>query len=488
MIAIELKKRKVIDVEEREGAVRTGVDVLWNERAADPVFIGRGPNKGTGSHRAVAVFFSPLTGGPFVSSAGGVGLWIKENITLLGEAERPSVVYVGDKVELYEVTGFVPETIEETTKFIREEIGCEKCRILVTGRGSWTTNFGSVVSLHNGVPDFFGRGGLGTVLARKNVVGIVFENEREVDTPPPESIVATRKYRERGTLLGNVDKILKWIPFDNWKSIYLTEKEREEKLEEINWKRLERFISRTCGENCPAVCKKIYKGIKVDYEPFVSLVLQTGIIDVDKGLELIALAEREGVDAIEFGNTIATILDIEKKLGDIDKAIDVAYEILEGKTPFSKGVFVGSKTLRCPAVYIKTRSGGITPPQYINPGFFVPLPLVGKFMTFYGFEALNGKELGRRAGERFIKELSMEDLGICRFHRRWKEPLVDMSDTIIKIKLLNIVKKSYVMPPEGRAQDVIKAFYRTWEKDVDPVKWYFSVKEGIDEILPTLNF
>lgn len=487
MLVVDLEGRKVVEVREDKGAVGTGVDVLWNYASREPVFIGRGPEGGTGSHRAVAVFFSPLTGGPFVSSAGGVGLWIKNNVALLGRSERPVVIRVSDGVEIIEVDG-IPGGVGEATRVIEEEVGCDGCRVLVAGRGGRNTNFGAVVSLFNGVPDFFGRGGLGSVLWRKNVVGLVFENKYVVEAPPPESVEATKKYRERGTLLGNVDKILKWIPFDNWRSVFLSGREREERLLEVEWKKLEGMASRTCGEGCPAVCKKIYKGVKLDYEPFVSLVLQTGIFSIREGLELIHLAEEEGVDAIEFGNAIAAVLEGENRLGDAERAMEVAHEILKGASPFSKGVFLGSQVTGYPAVYIRTRSGGIAPPQYINPGFFAPLPLVGKFMTFYGFEALDGKEWGRRAGERFLRELSMEDLGICRFHRKWREPLVDLSDTIVKIKLLNILRRSYVMPPEGRARDVIRSYYREWGREVEPFDWYFSAKEGVDEVLPTLTF
>jgi glyceraldehyde-3-phosphate dehydrogenase (ferredoxin) len=43
---------------------------------------------------------------------------------------------------------------------------------------------------------------------------------------------------------------------------------------------------------------------------------------------------------------------------------------------------------------------------------------------YYGDEFLPPRELGRRNAERFKKELILDNMGICRFHRNWAEEMV----------------------------------------------------------------
>ena len=564
-VAVDLERRKAEGIEvKNEGVITVGSSILLeavlSKRNAEfweyPVYIGRGPFANyqfMGANRAVAFFVSPMTGGAFASSAGGVARAFSaagiDGLLINGRSEKPVVLYLqGDEKENVEASLFEVDGLEELYKeggafelvrFLEDELGDRFSgyfRAMAVGPGGFGTSFGSVVSRERsmGTFDLFGRGGLGTVLAHKNLVGIILggshpdpevpeewmEKLKEMDTfKPTEKYRLVMKEGVGGTIY-NWFTLKALLPALNWNTIFMNEKEREEiyedyikpLTEEIRKRFKEGKIrSKTCGEKCVAVCKKMDGEKKVEYEPFTSLGLQTGIFDYEKILDLAHRVDMLGLDAIETGNAISLFIDAidqgiydgKASLVNIDPernyefALEFIDKLLRGDYPLSDGVARGARSmdLKELAVYVPTPSGGLVPPQYWNPGFHLDLPLIGKFMTYYHNDNLDGREWGRKAGQRFMKELLLEDLGICRFHRGWMEKLLEavgvktdyLSETVLRIKLINIVKKGYVMPPEGRANHLIKTYFRLFGKDVDPWKFYFKTKEGIDEFVPILE-
>ncbi len=565
IVAVDLERQKSTGLEvENVGAVTLGVSFLLESvkvngkdvhHAEAPVYIGRGPYANysfMGANRAVATFFSPLTGGVFVSSAGGVARALSaagiDGILIRGRSSQPVAVAVTGDGKNVEVKVLAIDGLEEVFReggayalieLLEDEVGKDVPgyhRVGAVGPGAIGTRFGSVVFYEKTMEthDFFGRGGLGSVLAEKNVFGLVMggsapdpevderilERLKEMDTFKP-----TEKYRMVvsqgvGGTIYNWFTLKALLPALNWNTIYMSEREREEiyedyvkpLTEEIRRRFKEGKIrSKTCGEKCVAVCKKMDGKKKVEYEPFTSLGLQIGVFDYERILSLTDLVNAYGLDAIETGDAIALYIDSidqginegKASLVDIDPernhefAVDFVERLVKGELPLSEGVARGARSmgLKELAVYVPTREGGLTPPQYWNPGFHVGLPLIGKFMTYYHNDDLDGKAWGRKAGERFMKELNLEDLGICRFHRGWVEKLFDvlgvddgyLKETVLTIKLLNALRGGYVKPPEGRASDLIKTYFRLFGRDVDPWKWYFEAKEGIDEAVPTLE-
>ncbi len=560
IIAVDLNRGKFVELGiENGGAISTGVSLLFDNAETGlwdaPVYIGRGPYSNysfMGANRAVAVFFSPLTGGVFVTSAGGVSRALSsagvDGIYITGRSSHPAVIvldgdgegvdaklfYLNELQELYEEGGSF-----SLIDFLNDEAGSDFSgyyRVGAVGPAAFGTYFGNVIFYENemGTFDFFGRGGLGSVLARKNVVGFVIGGtapEVEVDekilklVEETDKAGPTKKYRlvpEEGVggTIYNWFTLKALLPALNWNTIYMSEREREEiwedhikpLTEEIR-KRFRGGVirSKTCGERCVAVCKKMDGGRKVEYEPFTSMGLQTGIFDYEKILSLTHHVDELGLDSIETGNVIALYFDavdqgVVEGSGslvnfDPERNYEAALELLErlsrGELPLSEGLARGARQMEIMelAVYVPTKHGGIVPPQYWNPGFHLDLPLFGKFMTNYHNDNLEGREWGRKAGERFLKELLLEDLGICRFHRGWIEKLLEsigitphyLEDTILAVKLINIVRGGYVKPPEGRAAHLIQTYFRLFGRDVDPWKWYFEAKEGIDEVVPVLK-
>ena len=68
--------------------------------------------------------------------------------------------------------------------------------------------------------------------------------------------------------------------------------------------------------------------------------------------------------------------------------------------------------------------GWMVPNQYWVPGMFSPMPILGKYFQYYGDDFVPPRELGRMNAARMTAELTLDNLGFCRFHREWAEELV----------------------------------------------------------------
>jgi len=81
------------------------------------------------------------------------------------------------------------------------------------------------------------------------------------------------------------------------------------------------------------------------------------------------------------------------------------------------------------------RRGWMVPNQYWTPGVLSPIPIMGKYYMYYGEDSLPPRELGRRNAERFKKELTLDNIGFCRFHRNWAEDMVpEIVDSLYGLK------------------------------------------------------
>ena len=70
------------------------------------------------------------------------------------------------------------------------------------------------------------------------------------------------------------------------------------------------------------------------------------------------------------------------------------------------------------------RNGWMVPNQYWTPGVLSPMPIMGKYYMFYGKDFFPPRVLGRKNADRFQKELILDNLGMCRFHRGWAEEMI----------------------------------------------------------------
>ncbi|RLG88540.1 MAG: hypothetical protein DRO18_01225 [Thermoprotei archaeon] len=239
----------------------------------------------------------------------------------------------------------------------------------------------------------------------------------------------------------------------------------------------------TCGEPCPVVCKKVWRGKKVDYEPFNGLGPMIGVFDLELVSRLVDLTDELGFDAIELGHVISWIFDaIEKgllkpeELGLKSKPYfnpknfkyeyskhnaELAERLVLGlikkeneilKLIAEKGLRVAAKELdkrfedrvkrlglkfEDIATYVALGSEGyMTPNYYWTPGMVAPLFILGRYWTNYTPTFMEPEDFAASSLMRAIKEYEVDNAGICRFHRRWAEKMLKtLYNELLNIKV-----------------------------------------------------
>ncbi|RLE57359.1 MAG: glyceraldehyde-3-phosphate ferredoxin oxidoreductase [Thermoprotei archaeon] len=391
-------------------------------------------------------------------------------------------------------------------------------RIYCVGPAAWSTRYGMIFSsvirngeIDVGAEDFAGRGGAGSVLARcHNVVAMLIGGVESKRTFPASDLRdvkvtddvfnsvmgkpmskaafdATVKYRydpsvgSGGTFGVNMSTLKEKSVLFNWKSIYLGKEERlrlweslirDHYLKQFN----EEIIAnkpktfKTCGEPCPAVCKKVWGKYKKDYEPYAALGSFIGIFDQREAEKVVHTADALGYDAIYIGQVIAWVFECLEKglltpkdLG-LDKVpcidpenyrieyssmnAELAIKVLEGiayalndvykvlgdgarraayilEEKFKDRVAKVGTRFRDLLVYTPYgKDGDMLPTMYWAPGNVMPIPIQGKYLTVYHTEFAEPEEFAQKCFTRAIKELYSEEGGLCRFHRGWGEKVL----------------------------------------------------------------
>jgi len=292
-----------------------------------------------------------------------------------------------------------------------------------------------------------------------------------------KDIEATTKYRfdpdfkTGGTFGVNFATLKGNMVSFNYRSIFMSEEERldihnkfiiEHYLKQFNEETILPKKQKTCGEPCVAVCKKMHGQYKKDYEPYQVMGPLSGIFDQRAAEKLNKHADTYGFDAISAGGVVSWLMEClyegyltPEELGvkqipvfsqknfnilsdsmhnaDIGIALldsiiekQNALNLEEGARAFARRL---SKDKGKPVLdaFVYTgyaRNGWMVPNQYWTPGVLSPMPIMGKYYMYYGKDFLPPRELGRKNAERFQKELMVDNLGVCRFHRGWAEDMI----------------------------------------------------------------
>ncbi|MBN2567696.1 aldehyde ferredoxin oxidoreductase [Candidatus Woesearchaeota archaeon] len=293
------------------------------------------------------------------------------------------------------------------------------------------------------------------------------------NTMAKEDMDDTKKYRydplfhSGGTFGVNYTKLKGWMFSFNYQSVNWTEEERVRLhadlvlghyLKQFNEETIERKQSRDCGEPCTAFCKKMNGPYKKDYEPYQVFGPNAGIFDQRAAEKANHHADMMGLDAIQSGGLVIWIMELLDagiiRPGDYGlmrvprwdlKSFDVvndsmhnaelATEILdmvlytEKGEAFRHGIRRAAKALGPEAgkraVYTAFGDEGcMVPNQYWVPGMFSPMPIMGKYFEYYGAELWEPYEIGTKNVERMQKEVAIDNMGICRFHRGWAEKIL----------------------------------------------------------------
>ena len=233
-------------------------------------------------------------------------------------------------------------------------------------------------------------------------------------------------------------------------------------LKQFNEETIAGKQQRNCGEPCVAVCKKMNGEFKKDYEPYESMGPQCGVFDQRAAEKLVHHADMLGFDAISVGGVLSWLMECldrgllkPKDIGvkgnpafssrgfsietDSMHNAELGVQMLDamiekrGVLDFSEGARKLARRLarergeevKDTLVYSAfARVGWMVPNQYWTPGVLAPMAIMGKYYMYYGTDFLPPRELGRVSAERFIKELSIDNIGLCRFHRNWAEEMV----------------------------------------------------------------
>lgn len=473
-----------------------------------------------GSNRLVVTGFSPCWQGYYISSMGGAGL-VFDNLgvnmlSLVGKAPVPSVLYLnrshGEEIEV-EVVPIDAEGVWRSGRLgvyaLTDEVyrrfgdRYEKDpRILATGPAALHTDFGGIMSVPiskgkiSHVDTWAGRGGLGSALAGEHgIVAVIyggtvvtedfrdhkvadewFKNKYDQRLMQKDLEVTTKyRYDEKlktgGTFGVNYATMGGKILAFNYRTIDWSEEQRVELhrkfivdhyLKQFNDETIANKQQATCGEPCPAVCKKLNGIYKKDYEPYQTLGPLCGIFDQRAAEKLNRHGDAMGFDAISLGGVLAWLMDLldaktltPEELGvsrlprwqmeGFDPVVDSAHNaelalelidaILEkrGILDFGEGVRKWSRihsrakgtALHDRLVYIAfSRRGWMVPNQYWVAGALAPMAIMGKYYMIYSHDFIPPRTLGRMCAARLKQELILDNLGICRFHRGWAEELL----------------------------------------------------------------
>lgn len=270
----------------------------------------------------------------------------------------------------------------------------------------------------------------------------------------------------------------------NYQSIYASEAERltlhdgfvlDHYLKQFNEETIQPKNFAHCGEPCAVACKKFSGEHKKDYEPYAALGPLCGVFDQRAAERLNKLVDTLGLDAIQAGGMTAWIMELVAEgllppadfglpaegprfprpaaggaplptRADFDLVRDSAHNADYASAVIRMVVFAPEGAvfrlgLRAAAKALDARygiraldravftahgeTGCMVPNQYWTPGMLAPMPLMGKYFSFYENKFYPPRALGRKNAERFVHELYSENSGACRFHRKWTETLLD---------------------------------------------------------------
>ncbi|NPA62137.1 MAG: hypothetical protein GXN95_01110 [Methanococci archaeon] len=344
------------------------------------------------------------------------------------------------------------------------------------------------------------------------------------------------------------------VPIFNWRMPYISVEDRKKILEKILKFYLETFNKEAiepkkwanCGEPCPVLCKKYRNKNKMDYEPYSANGTLLGIFDLYEADRVVKTADALGFDAIEIGNLTAWIFELldlqllnEEELGikkpifdhkriiegengeikeiakhNADQAIAFMYKLAENSNELYKILSLGKrkaskilnekfknrtakigKKFNDVAVYVPFGDWGeIAPNLYWTPGFFMPFVIQGRYLTYYKPEFNDPEKLADLVVDSIKLELTVENLGICRFHRKWLKPVLkdlvrellgieDIVEETVKLygEICNYNKKiGYPAKIESeRVKDLIIALAKEFNNEYWTKK--FENRECVDE-------
>ncbi len=301
------------------------------------------------SSRVEISTLSPYSGILGDGSAGGqFPHWLKrsgfDQIVFYGRASKPKYLVVGNgEAELKDASELWGRDVWETTDILSEEYN--NARIATIGRaGENMVRFASTMvdkhsSAARGSGAVFGSKNLKAIVAKGGIEPEIAERNKFMELVKEEieffrnNRFQSRVVRNYGTHIGMVY----WYPGYRYFSKYLKAEEVAPQLLPEAWKKYE--IGRYACYTCPVACKNKYgvdgeKNIGLEFESIHTLGVNSGIEDPEAIAKMANLADREGMDVIALGNTIAYVKELYNR-GILSKEntdeLDLSWENAEAQ-------------------------------------------------------------------------------------------------------------------------------------------------------------
>jgi len=316
---------------------------------------------------------SPLTGGFFYSSCGGLfGASLKKAgydvLIVENRAENPVYIQIdnGD-VKVKDASSFWGKTTKETFEQLRGDLGKD---FSITCIGPAGENLVRYACVFGGLGNFAGRGGLGAVMGSKNLKAVAVRGDKKVKVANENEILNLMEvFKVRVTWNPILSKALAFFGTSMLLSI-INEHEilptknfqhgKFDKAEKISAEVLSKIVvGRRSSYACPIACKRVTKtrrmhGEGPEFETLGSLGSMLMVDDVEVVAELNYLCNELGLDTISTGGVIACAMELSEKgiigekirWGDAEKIreliFNIAYrrnlgsELAEGSKIFAK--------------------------------------------------------------------------------------------------------------------------------------------------------
>jgi len=315
---------------------------------ANPLIFGCGPLVGTEfpcASRFTVTAKSPLTGIFGDSNAGGFfPVRLKQagydHIVIQGRAEKPVALYIekGRPPEIVDASDIWGLDTYAADERLHQKYGnCETARIGIAGEN--LVRYANILSGTKRISTN-GRTGLGCVMGSKKLKAIIIKASGMVQTADAEvSKKISKRYRDAwfkgpGTTLKR-----QYGTLTNFSQIadHTRVKNEQEPLtkEQLDAYDLDLFTGtyktgQTACYGCPVACTQRWevkkgpykgdKGDKVEYGHLMSLGPQIGIFDFPAMLHLADIANRLGIDCIQFGFNTGVVMEcVQRGLLSLEK-------------------------------------------------------------------------------------------------------------------------------------------------------------------------
>jgi aldehyde:ferredoxin oxidoreductase len=421
---------------------------------------------------------SPQTGTLVESIMGGViGAELRhagyDALEIVGRADKPSYIFIeDDSVEIEDASELWGKNTREVPEALKKELGWDVKVACIGVAGEKLVRFACIDCEERQA----GRGGLGAVMASKNLKAIAIRGTKDLEPADPGALMelALRyqnimenapSFKEdtvygTGEFLGWINKEKGVFPTRNWQTGVFEEREQ---IDPYYW--ATRYVSKNkaCFA-CTKPCGKLFEiksgkfaGVAVDgleYETLYSLGSACGNASIESAARGNEICDVLGMDTISAGVAIGFAMELvqrgiltEEEVGmklTFDNAEDAVPQMLElmGRREgfgdvLADGVKRAAERIGKGADRYAIHTKGMEPPAYdvrgmkghglaymtstrgachLRAGFYAP-ELVGKFWRWEGIDRQSPEGKGAMVATMENFMCVYDSVGLCKFSR-----------------------------------------------------------------------